>query len=84
MEALASGLPVVISDQVPIHREVTDASAGLVVRCQVKELTEALLKLLQDASLRSAMASNGRRLAQTKFSPEAVTDRLITLYRDLC
>ena len=81
---MACGLPVVISDQVAIHREVTDACAGLVVRCQVKELTEALLKLLQDASLRSTMGSNGRRLARTQFAPESTMHSLLNVYSQIC
>ena len=34
VEAVASGLPVIISDQVGIHHEVAQAKAGLVVRCE--------------------------------------------------
>jgi glycosyltransferase involved in cell wall biosynthesis len=84
VEAMACGLPVVVSDQVAIHREVADASAGLVVRCQIKELAEALLKLLQDASLRSTMGSNGRHLARTQFAPRSTTQSLINLYSEIC
>ena len=83
-EAMACGLPVVVSDQVAIHREITDARAGLVVPCQVKELTEALLKLLQDPGLRSTMGGNGRRLTLTQFAPESTMHSLLNLYGQLC
>jgi glycosyltransferase involved in cell wall biosynthesis len=84
LEAMAAGLPVVVSDQVPLHQEITAANAGIVVPCGAKELSNALLTLVKDARLRARMGGNGRCLVQTKFSPEAARDRMITLYRETC
>jgi glycosyltransferase involved in cell wall biosynthesis len=83
VEALACGLPVVVSDQVGIHEEITETQAGLVVPCKVEDLAQALIQLLGDARLRSWMAENGQRLARTHFSCEVVTDRLINIYTEL-
>ena len=33
VEAMAAGLPVAISDQVAIHKEVSEANAGIVTPC---------------------------------------------------
>lgn len=84
VEAMASRLPVVVSDQVAIHREVSEAKAGLVVSCAPEALAEALTALIANDHLRAEMGINGHRLARTKFSPEGATETLIALYRELC
>lgn len=84
VEAMVFGMPVVVSDQVAIHWEISQAQAGLVIPCRAKDLTEALTTLLKNVGLRSQMGANGRRLAQTKFSPEAGKGRLIKFYSEIC
>jgi len=80
VEALACGCPVVISDQVGIHREITRAEAGLVTRCRAGELATAILRVLDDSVLRSRMSENGARLVRQQFSPEAVGRQLAVAY----
>src|ERR1043166_7160491 len=83
VESMACGLPVVISDQVAIHREISKAQAGLVVPCDVEELTIALTTLLQDSELRARTGNNARQLARTAFSAEATRTPLLALYDDI-
>lgn len=78
VEALAAGLPVVVSDQVGIHRDV--ALAGLVVACAAEPLAQALIALLNDPGQRQRLGSAGRRLAQERFSNEALGEKLVSLY----
>jgi glycosyltransferase involved in cell wall biosynthesis len=80
VEALACGCPVVLSDQVGIHREITRAEAGLVTPCRVEELATAILNVLTDAALRRRMSENGVRLARQQFSLEAVSRQLAAAY----
>jgi glycosyltransferase involved in cell wall biosynthesis len=80
VEALACGCPVVLSDQVGIHREISRAEAGLVTPCRVDELAAAILNVLTDAGLRRRMSENGVRLAQQQFSLEAVSRQLAAAY----
>jgi glycosyltransferase involved in cell wall biosynthesis len=82
VEAMASGLPVIVSDQVGIHHEVTQAGAGIVVQCDQNEVCDALVKILSSHAERDRMAENARRLA-SQFSPAAVTARLLGVYHDL-
>ena len=56
VEAMASGLPVIVSDKVAIHREVSGGNAGLVVHCDAGEVSEAIVRLLNDCEMRSRMA----------------------------
>lgn len=80
VEALASGCPVVLSDQVGIHREISRAKAGLVTPCRVEELARAILSVLSDADLRRRMSENGVRLAKQQFSLDAVSRKLAETY----
>lgn len=83
VEAMACGKPVVISDQVAIHREIAEANAGLVIPCQVQALAEALMHLAGDANLRRRLGANGRRLARERFSLEAMATRLAQAYTEV-
>jgi glycosyltransferase involved in cell wall biosynthesis len=80
LEAMAAGTPVVVSDQVGIHREITEAGAGLTVSCEVTPLAETLLELLSDPARSRSMGLNGERLAQESYSQEAVTRKLVQVY----
>lgn len=80
IEALACSLPVVISDQVNIHAEVSDAGAGVVTRCDADEVAHALQALLNDADRRRAMGEAGRRLVQERFTWPTIVDALTAEY----
>lgn len=80
VEAMAAGLPVVISDQVGIHHEVSKSNAGLVTPCTKEPLVAALRKLIANASQRQRLGSNGRQLVNEFFSQEAMTRRLSAMY----
>jgi glycosyltransferase involved in cell wall biosynthesis len=80
VEALACGLPVVISDKVNIWREIAAARAGVVVPCDTGPLAAALGTLLDDAAARREMADRGRQLAQETFSWDKVAMRLVEGY----
>ena len=79
-EALACATPVVISDQVNIHREVSGAGAGLVTRCDAGEVAEALCVLLADTPRRAAMGAAGRALVQRIWTWDVVAKQLTTEY----
>ena len=80
VEAMARGLPVIVSDKVGIHQEVTRAGAGLVVSCTAIEVERAVIQMLSNQALRDEMARNAHRLAQD-YSPTTVTARLLEVYR---
>jgi glycosyltransferase involved in cell wall biosynthesis len=82
VEAMASGLPVIVSDQVGIHREVAEAKAGLIVRCDANEVSDAVVRLLSDGEERRQISRNAVLLAK-KFSPDVVSEKLIQVYERL-
>ena len=79
-ESMACGLPVVISDQVNIHAEVSGAGAGLVTRCDAEEVSAALETLLNDANQRRVMGEAGRRLVQERYTWPVIVDALTAEY----
>lgn len=80
VEALASGLPVVVSDQVAMHRDIAAAGAGVVVPCDAEALAAALLRVSSDPALRAELGSRGRQVTRERFSIEAMTAGLLRLY----
>jgi glycosyltransferase involved in cell wall biosynthesis len=80
VEALAAGLPVILSDQVGIHGAVTKAEAGLVVPRSAEALGAAIDRLLVDDPLRIRQSHNARALASSEFSQDVMIQRLLALY----
>jgi len=81
VEAMAAGLPVIVSDQVNIHHEIRDAGAGLVSRLDSAELVPAMKRLLDDDSLRRQMGELARNLVEERFRWPHIAPRLIELYQ---
>jgi glycosyltransferase involved in cell wall biosynthesis len=74
-EAMASKIPVVISDTLNYANEIKSYQAGLVVRRDPKDFAEAILKLLKDKYLRQRLGQNGLRLAYS-YSWEACGEKV--------
>jgi len=81
VEAMAMGVPVVLTDQVAIHREVADSSAGLVTQAAVGPLAKGIIYLLSPEGENTAMGPNASRLARTCFDAGIVIRQLIRMYR---
>ena len=84
VEAMSMGIPVVVTDQVGIHQEVSEGRAGIVTPPAVAPLASALTLLLREDGLRLEMGRNAARLAAARYSVEAVAGKLIDLYGTLC
>jgi glycosyltransferase involved in cell wall biosynthesis len=79
-EALVSGCPSILSDQIPFAGDAANARGARIVKCEIDSLTDALLCLCGDANERQTLSVNGRQFAQKRFSPEAIGTRLLELY----
>jgi glycosyltransferase involved in cell wall biosynthesis len=82
-EAMAAGLPVVISDRVNIHNEIRDAGAGVVVSPTVEALYRAMRMLASDSTLRKEMGLRGRNFVATRFSVATTTRETLQIYEDV-
>lgn len=83
VEAMASGLPVIVSDKVNLSGEIAAAGAGLVVPTESSRLAEAIVALLRDPGLRDRMGAAGRRLVIERYSAVVVGARLREAYAKL-
>jgi glycosyltransferase involved in cell wall biosynthesis len=83
IEAMASGLPVVVSDIPGCREEVEHGESGLVFATgDAKELADAVAKLMTQADMREELAANARERARM-FGIERVLDRQVELYREI-
>jgi glycosyltransferase involved in cell wall biosynthesis len=82
LEALGSGTPVLISDQVGIYREVRDAAAGLICQDDGGSLVEAMQTWVRlDAKCRAAYRSAAHQCFREHFELHAATARQINVIR---
>ena len=63
-EAMACGVPVVVSDCLNFSQEFVRGGAGFALPRQPQEFAGAILRLLNDAKLRDQMGSGGHDLAR--------------------
>jgi len=77
VEALASGLPIISTDQGAIRESVRDGVNGyLVAPRNPREIAERLRLLLERPELRATMAAASRRLYEENFTEEKMVERL--------
>lgn len=79
-EALQMGVPVIVSDQVALCKEIESSEAGMVVPCDSKRLALAVGQLLNDYEERVRMGKNGKQLAVEKFNSGQMANKLTVLY----
>lgn len=82
-EALAAGLPVVITPDVQIAPDISAAQAGLVVSDNLEAWSKALSYLLCSPDLRTQLGHNGRRLAATKYNWPTIAQKLSQSYTEI-
>ena len=80
MEALACGVPVLISPHVNLAEEIETACAGWVASLDDDSLTGALSEALRQADERSRRGLAGKHLAR-RYNWEAIASEMIQLYR---
>ena len=80
-EAMAAGCPVVISDQVNLHDQVTRAGAGAVVPTKVEAVAEQLTRLFADPGSRAEAGRKGRVFALEEYDWAKIALRWISHYR---
>jgi glycosyltransferase involved in cell wall biosynthesis len=83
VEAMACQTPVVISDQVNIHAEISEAGCGLVVPCDADRIATAMHKVLENETGRKTMGVAGRLTARQRFAWSAIVERVISRYADV-
>lgn len=83
LEAMACGLPVVVTPEVGLAATVAESGAGLVAEGDPETFGRAIASLLADPDLRRHMGAAGRKVALERFSWASVAERTEALYEQL-
>ncbi len=83
VEAMAAGIPVVISRAVGISAEVEKLRAGVVTELTPASIAMGIQALLADPAARSTIARNGRQMVADYFHINAVASSFKALYTTL-
>jgi len=83
IESLAVGTPVIISDQVNIHRQITDARVGEVVPTDIDRIAESLTRWLIDRDGRHIASLRAKEFVAKNFDRIAQARRWIAVYTSL-
>jgi glycosyltransferase involved in cell wall biosynthesis len=83
IESLAAGTPVIISDQVNIHRQISEAQVGSVIPAKVDPLAEEMTRYLTFESLRTETAARARPFVFSTYDRDAIAQRWVEHYRRL-
>ncbi|HEY4088934.1 MAG TPA: glycosyltransferase [Bryobacteraceae bacterium] len=82
VEAMAHGVPVLISPHVGIADAVAEAKAGVVTECDEETLAGSILRLSQSPAILAEMSDNARQFA-LRYAPELVAESLISAYESI-
>jgi glycosyltransferase involved in cell wall biosynthesis len=80
IEAMACGLPVVISDRVNIWRDIKAAGAGMVTACNAGEIARAITSVLSNEESAEKMGAQGKNLVREMYSSEIVAEAMLEIY----
>jgi glycosyltransferase involved in cell wall biosynthesis len=78
-EAMAAGLPVIVTPGVQIAPEISTAEGGIIVNDRA-ELITALTQLLESSKMRSHLSQNAMELAKDKYNWDNIASQLIAAY----
>lgn len=81
VEAMAAGLPVVVTPGVALAAEVARFDAGLVPTRYPEAVATAVAGLLTDTARREAMGRNGQRLVHERFTWPVAARRIKAQYQ---
>ncbi|NER24115.1 MAG: glycosyltransferase [Symploca sp. SIO1C2] len=82
-EAMVTGTPVVISDQVHIWQDISEAEAGWVSPCEVDALTQLLKEAILAPKERQRRGKNAHKCAVANYSWEAIAQQMIQAYKNI-
>ncbi len=83
IEAMAAGLPVLLSNAVGLADYVKQAQAGFVVSDRLEQVVEKWSYLLSGIAQRREMGYCGRQLVKESFSKESVSLRMRELFSNV-
>lgn len=83
VEAMYLSIPIIITNNVGICREVKDYKAGFVINKNEHELFEAIISLIDSIELRIELGKNGKKLVEREFTWEKSALMMLDVYKAL-
>lgn len=83
IEAMACGLPIIISNKVGIYQEVKKNNAGVVIDCNEISLYQAMKSILDNTNFAEELSFNGRKMVKIYYNIDVSTQKMIEAYRDI-
>jgi glycosyltransferase involved in cell wall biosynthesis len=83
VEALAVGLPCIVSREVAVHKDIEEANAGVIIGTDPESIAAGIESLLTNQARYPALRSAAARLAFELFSLAKMGERLEALYRSI-
>ncbi len=83
LEAMACGLPVIVSDKVNLWPAIVEAKAGEVAPCDAVAFSRKILEILVDEESAQRMGRNGAALVRAKYSWPGIAAQMIAKYASL-
>jgi glycosyltransferase involved in cell wall biosynthesis len=83
VEAMLSGVPVLVSEHVGISREVLQDGSGVVVPLEVHSIAAALVSMLRDPARLQAMGQAAATTARRRYDNTNVCRLMATVYEDI-
>jgi glycosyltransferase involved in cell wall biosynthesis len=80
IEAMACGLPVIISDKTGLADSVVSSGGGMVVRNQISEIESAIKNYLDHPEFRSQVGEKGKKLVEKEYRWRKVVGQMVDLY----
>ena len=82
-EALAAGVPCVLSDQVALTENLQQNISAIIVPCTAAAIAQAVSRLLSQLEERKQIGERGREAAAKYFSSKAVGKMLLRQYQSV-
>jgi len=84
VEAMACGLPVITTNTVGVHNEITETNGGLIIPSgDALRLSEAIIKIINNKELAKEISDNGRELTRERFDFNKVADKMIKKFKEI-
>ena len=83
VEAMAAGLPVVVTNTVGVAPAVAAHGAGLMVPRNEEAVAAGMVTLLKSETLRKQMGEAGKLLARTRYNPDSVAKEWLDQFGSL-
>lgn len=83
VEAMACGTPILVSPYVGVWHEIKDASVGMAVDLNLREVEQALATLVHKPAMWKAWGQNARRVAEERFAIEKVARHMVQAFEDV-